>query len=173
MPANPILGSVMMFSGPWTVNNYAMCTGQLLAISQFNALYSLLGTTYGGDNRTTFGVPDCRGRLVSGSGAGPGLTPRIIGQRFGHEQVTITTNQMPYHTHTMNYDSTGTGPTNNPNGNLLNGQEATYVTTSDNTVQTNPSAIGFTGGSQPHDNLMPMASITFQMALYGIYPSRP
>ena len=99
--SEPFIGDIRMFAGNFAPRNYALCDGQLVAISQNNALFSLLGTMYGGDGRTTFGLPEMRGRIPVHAGQGPGLSPRTWGQKAGTENVTITVNQLPSHTHDL------------------------------------------------------------------------
>lgn len=151
-----------------------MCNGQLLSISQNTALFSLLGTTFGGDGVTTFALPDLRGRVPIHQGQGPGLTNRTIGEAGGAESVTLTQGQMPMHNHTVsasqNADSTSPSaafPGNDSRGTPLN----IYNSTADGTVM-NPGMISNSGGSQPHNNLQPYLCISFMIALEGIYPSR-
>ncbi len=104
---DPFIGEIIMFGGNFAPRSWAFCDGQLLAISQYNALFSLFGTIYGGDGRTTFGLPDLRGRIPVHQGSGPGLTPRQIGTRSGSEQVTLTPQDLPSHTHAWKASSAG------------------------------------------------------------------
>jgi microcystin-dependent protein len=163
-----------MFAGSFAPRGWAFCDGQLLAVSQNDALFSLLGTIYGGDGRTTFGLPDLRGRVPIHMGTGPGLSPRQIGAKSGSEKETITADQLPSHSHRL---SASTQPANDtiPTGKF----------TAEPAVQlyydpglTPPSvnmasqAIGSVGGSQSHTNVAPFLCIHFIIALSGIYPSR-
>jgi microcystin-dependent protein len=142
---------------------FALCEGQLLSIAENTALFSLLGTTYGGDGQTTFGLPDLRGRSPMHFGTGPGLSARTLGERGGEEQVTLTVAQLPSHTHPYEYSTTNTPP---PNTFAV---ARNFSETFDTTLDT---SVGMTGGSQPHDNMAPYLAINFGIALEGIYPTR-
>ncbi len=170
--SEPFVGEIRMFAGNFAPRGWAYCDGQLLAISQNDALFSLLGTIYGGDGRTSFGLPDLRGRIPVHAGTGPGLSNRRLGAKSGVENVTLTTNQLPSHTHPIkgtNDAANSTEPANN-----LPGQSNTvdlYVSTAP-TVDFNSAAVPGVGGSGSHNNLMPYLCIHFIIALSGIYPSR-
>ena len=107
--SEPFIGEIRMFAGSFAPRGWALCDGQLLAVSQNDALFSLLGTIYGGDGRTTFGLPDMRGRIPIHFGSGPGLTPRTLGNKFGSEHETLITNQLPSHSHTLQANSQQAG----------------------------------------------------------------
>ena len=170
--SEPFVGEIRMFAGNFSPRGWALCDGQLLAVSQNDALFSLLGTIYGGDGRTTFGLPDLRGRVPIHAGQGPGLSDRRLGTKSGAEQVTLTTNQLPSHTHPIkgtNNAATATDPAGN-----VPAQSSTidlYVSTAP-TVDMNAAAVAGAGGSRAHSNLMPTLCVNFIIALYGIYPSR-
>lgn len=170
--SEPFVGEIRMFAGNFAPRSWAFCDGQLLAVSQNDALFSLLGTIYGGDGRTTFGLPDMRGRLSVHAGTGPGLSPRRLGAKAGAENVTLTANQMPSHSHAYN-GSTAAGNLNSPAGNVLAGRasDATYIETPAS-AQMSPNSVDNTGGSQSHTNLMPYLCVNYIIALFGIYPSR-
>ena len=173
--SEPFVGEIRMFAGTFAPRGWALCDGQLLSISQNDALFSLFGTTYGGDGETTFGLPDLRGRIPihAGSGAGPGLSPRDLGARGGAEQVTVTTAQLPGHDHGSLHGSSATGTTSNPAGNLP--AKSTTVDAYINEEPTQalaPAAVGSSGGSQSHSNVQPFLCVNFVVALFGIYPSR-
>lgn len=175
--AEPFLGEIRMFAGNFAPKGWAFCDGQLLSVNENDALYSLLGTTYGGDGRTTFGLPDLRGRLPVHVGRGPGLTNRDMGQRTGSERVTLTTNQIPTHNHPFMASSLEAS-VDTISGNVF-GKVPTndffYAPPSeDPTRQLNliSGTIQSTGGSQAHNNIMPYLCINFIIALVGIYPSR-
>lgn len=168
--SEPFIGEIRMFGGTFAPVGWALCDGQLLAISQNDALFSLLGTTYGGDGRTTFGLPDLRGRVPIHQGTGSGLTNRAMGATGGSETVTLSADQLPAHTHTMNA-STNAADAADPAGAVLaEGGADIYV--EDNANQALATSIGATGGSQPHDNLMPFQCTNYIISLFGIYPSR-
>lgn len=169
--SDPFIGEIKMFAGNFAPLNYAFCNGDLQAISQNDALFSLIGTTYGGDGQNTFGLPDLRGRLPVHYGQGQGLSPRQLGEMSGSENVTLNTNQMSAHNHGVIVDS-ATGGLTNPQNNLVGKSSATAYNTADVDSQMGNQSIGAAGGSQPHDNMMPYQCVTFIIALYGIYPSR-
>jgi len=179
----PFIGQIMMFGGNFAPRGWAFCEGQLQAISQNSALFSILGTTFGGDGRTTFGLPDLRGRAPMHSGNGPGLTTRRLGEKGGIEYVTLDQTQIPSHTHAAamtgvmgaleagngkagtyssgSYLATSNGFTNSGGGGNISG-----VGVSGNVT------VGNTGGTQSHINMQPFQVVSFCIALFGIYPSR-
>lgn len=170
--SEPFVGEIRMFAGNFAPRGWAFCDGQLLAVSQNDALFSLLGTIYGGDGRTTFGLPDLRGRIPLHQGQGPGLSARRLGSKGGAENVTLTTNQLASHTHDWNGNSAD-ADTGAPQGKVV----ATPVNMRsfravDPDTDLASTTIANTGGSQPHTNLMPTLCIHFIIALFGIYPSR-
>jgi microcystin-dependent protein len=170
---NPFIGEVMIFASNFAPRGWAFCEGQLLAISQNTALFSILGTTYGGDGRTTFGLPDLRGRAAIGPGRGPGLENYRLGQLGGVETVTLTISQMPSHNHQVNAVST-TGSTAAPiNAYLANtaGLDREYSTTTPD-VQMNSNMLSHMGGNQAIENRQPFLAIYYIIALQGAYPSR-
>ena len=171
--SEPFVGEIRMFAGNFAPRGWAFCDGQLLAVSQNDALFSLLGTIYGGDGRTTFGLPDMRGRIPIHAGSGPGLSPRRLGAKGGAEKVTLTVNQLPSHSHTFQASQE---PANLPNP----GTDAFLATgnvielySGDPQDQNMPApAITNVGGSRSHTNLQPFLCINYIIALFGIYPSR-
>ncbi len=169
----PYLGEIRMFAGNFAPVGYAFCNGQLLLISEYEALFTLIGTTYGGDGQTTFALPDLRGRLPMHQGTGAGLSTRVIGQTGGSETVTLTLNQLPQHTHV----ATGSGTDGNslsPAGNVWAagaGGANAYNNTAPNTAM-NAQTIGQAGGNQPHEIMSPFLAINFIIALLGRFPSR-
>lgn len=170
--SEPFVGEIRMFAGNFAPRGWAFCDGQLLAVSQNDALFSLLGTIYGGDGRTTFGLPDMRGRLPIHAGTGPGLSPRRLGAKLGSENETLTVNQMPSHTHPMRAATTA-GTDNNPQGKMTAESPSLDIYVEDSqTVNLSSEAITSVGGSRSHSNLMPFLCINFIIALFGIYPSR-
>lgn len=171
------IGEIRMFAGNFEPQNWAFCQGQILAISTNAALFSILGTTYGGDGIKTFALPDLRGRLPVGAGQGPGLSPYNLGQPTGVENVTLTVGNMPAHSHTM-MASADTPVQNTASGGAL----------ASNTRATNPpmpniyaananpvnmgSGTGITGGGQPLNIVQPVLGMNFIICLYGEFPSR-
>lgn len=170
--SEPFVGEIRMFAGNFAPRGWAFCDGQLLAVSQNDALFSLLGTIYGGDGRTTFGLPDLRGRIPIHAGSGPGLSPRRLGAKAGAENVTLTVNQLPSHTHAMQA-STGLAQDSTPTGRVLGRTTGVDLYIGDTPTQNmNTQSITNVGGSRSHTNLMPFLCINFIIALVGIYPSR-
>jgi microcystin-dependent protein len=168
---NPNLGEIMPVPYNFAPKGWALCQGQILAINQNTALFSLLGTQYGGDGRTTFALPDLRGRSAIGMGQGPGLTSYSQGETGGEESVTLVLNQMPSHTHTaMGTSAVVSSP--DPGGNVWATQTRTrtYSATADSAMA--PGTIGSTGNNQPHNNLSPYLTLNYVIALQGIYPAR-
>lgn len=167
------VGEIRMFAGNFAPEGWAFCNGQQLSISQNEALYSLLGTTYGGDGTTTFALPNLMGRLPIGQGAGPGLTPRTLAEVGGSESVTVTVAQMPAHVHQAGGQS-GEGDQGSPANEIWATSAAlTRYSGSAPDVAMNAGAIGPTGGNQPHENRMPALTTSFIIALEGIYPTKP
>ncbi len=170
--SEPFVGEIRMFAGNFAPRGWAFCDGQLLAVSQNDALFSLLGTIYGGDGRTTFGLPDLRGRIPLHQGTGPGLSARQLGAKSGAENVTLTTNQLASHTHDWNAN-TADATTAAPAGKVLaTPSGARLYAQMDQNASLATSTIADTGGSGSHNNLMPTLCIHFIVALVGIYPSR-
>jgi len=170
--SEPFVGEIRMFAGNFAPRGWAFCDGQLLAVSQNDALFSLLGTIYGGDGRTTFGLPDLRGRIPIHAGHGPGLSERRLGAKGGAEKVTLTVNQLPSHGHPMQA-STQNALQANPQDNVLaqSTSQDLYVNDTQD-VNLNSASITGVGGSRSHTNEMPFLCVHFIIALVGIYPSR-
>ena len=172
---DPFIGQIIMFGGNFAPRGWAFCNGQLLAISSNSALFSILGTTYGGDGRTTFGLPDLRGRSAMHAGNGPGLPSYRLGQKGGQESVTLTTLQIPSHTHAATlHGETAAATKANPTNNMLAGAN-TYAppVAGDNKTLANDSIIvNNAGGGGAHNNMMPTITLNYIIALLGTYPSR-
>ncbi len=172
--SEPFLGEIRMFAGNFAPRGWAFCDGQLVAVSQNDALFSLFGTIYGGDGRTTFALPDLRGRIPvhAGDSAGPGLTRRNLGEKAGSEQVTVTTPQLPAHTHAFNAAGAAAEDTS-PLGRVPATSSGPSLYGSAGPLRVmDARAIQNTGGSQSHDNVMPFLCIYFIVALVGVFPSR-
>ena len=195
MGANPLIGEIQMFAGNFAPRGWAFCEGQLLAIASNTALFSILGTRYGGDGRTTFALPDLRGRLALGTGQSPGTTQRVLGEEGGAAAISLTIAQMPNHTHavagTCDFKiraATAQGTVIVPTENVLPAAGFDHEVGGDlnNYTSTTPaspvnlggvsapvsSTCSNSGQSEPHSNEMPMLGMHYVIALYGIYPSR-
>ena len=174
---DPFLGEIKLVGFNFAPQGWALCDGQVLSIAQNTALFSLLGTMYGGDGISTFALPDLRGRVPIHQGDGPSTSQYVIGQVGGTEAVTLTSSQMPSHGHALSGNSAA-GTLNTPQNNFVAGVSAgtgkpatpSYNPTSD--VQLNGASVGFAGGNQPHTNVQPYLCVNFIIALVGIFPSR-
>lgn len=179
--STPFLGEIRMFGGNFAIKNWAFCNGQTLAIQQYTALFSLLGTTFGGNGISTFQLPNLQGRLPVGQGQGPGLSNYVMGESSGVEQVTLLSSNLPQHNHALNATSANATAVAISNT-VLPGKITTpasgryYVQNMGTPPPTfgsmNPQTVGMTGGNLPHSNLMPALCVSFIIALVGIYPSR-
>lgn len=155
---------------------WALCNGQIMPISQNTALFSLLGTTYGGDGKSNFALPNLQGSAPMQQGAGAGLTQRFEGETGGEQYVTLLQTEMPQHNHAAMSNGNAGGTLNSPQNAdwatslVVRAQAPLYKTTSN--VQMNPGALGVAGGNQPHNNLMPYLTLNFVIALQGIFPAR-
>jgi microcystin-dependent protein len=170
--AEPFIGEIMMVGYTFCPRSWAEANGQLLPISNNTALFSLFGTTFGGDGRTTFALPDLRGRVPMHLGQGSGLLNRALGQQGGSETNTLTANQLLAHSHSLN-GTTAAANAVDPLGNVLanTGRSDTYTTSAPN-AQMSSGAIGATGGGQAVNNMQPFLTIRYCVALNGIFPSR-
>lgn len=173
--SEPFIGEIQLFGFNFAPRQWAYCNGALMTISQNTALFSLLGTAYGGDGRNTFALPDLTGRAACGDGHGPGLTPRERGQRFGEDAVTLTEAQIAAHMHGLNvYNETdpdkraGTPAA----GYGLTRPSAPSFATS-GASQPFANKLDPTGGAQPHENRQPYLAVNFCIALEGVFPPRP
>jgi microcystin-dependent protein len=166
------MGEIRIFAGSFAPAGWMTCEGQLLPISENDALFVVLGTTYGGDGQETFGLPDLRGRVPVHQGTGPGLGSYVIGEEAGVESVSLTTNQIPVHNHAMlvsQDQGSGTAPANevigsNPTVQLFRPGVASQTF--------DPSALSPVGGSQPHDNMQPFLVMTYIISLFGLFPTQ-
>ena len=173
--SNQFVGEVRMFGGNFPPTGWALCNGQLLPISQNTALFSLLGTNYGGDGKTTFGLPNLIHRmpLHAGSGPGPGLSDYVVGQSGGDASVTLLQTEIPQHSHAQQA-SNALASVNTANGGVLAKTVSPNPPYHDpaSLQPLGPTALGAAGGSQPHNNLQPYLEVTFIIALQGIFPAR-
>jgi microcystin-dependent protein len=164
--SQPYVGEIRMFAGNFGPNGWMVCQGQLLPIADYDALFNLIGTTYGGDGQSTFGLPDLRGRVPIHQGAG-----FVIGQLGGQESVVVTVQQLPAHTHTAAATATP-GNSDSPAGaNAWAAVATPLFSPGPGNSQMNAGALSPSGGSQPHDNLMPYCTINFIISLFGVFPS--
>ncbi|MGZ5273038.1 MAG: phage tail protein [Kaistella sp.] len=172
--AEPYLGQIAFVAFTFAPKGWADCDGQIMSIAQNTALFSLLGTTYGGNGQTTFALPDMRGRVLIDDGQGPGLSPYSSGQNGGAETHTLTINEMPMHNHAVNA-VTAEGNQNIPTAALPANTKVLDKEYSDASPDTQMAAtmINPAGGSQPHNNMQPYLTLKCIIALQGIYPSRP
>ena len=171
--SDPFVGEIRIFAGTFAPRSWAFCDGQFLAVSSNDALFSLLGTMYGGDGRTTFRLPDLRGRIPIHTGTGPGLSPRGMGANAGAETATLSASQLPAHSHPWRgYGGAAEGQTP-VDASVAAPASDLYDDQTNNLGSMRASMVGATGGSQSHNNLMPALCVHFIIALFGIYPSRP
>ncbi|AWV99374.1 phage tail protein [Arcticibacterium luteifluviistationis] len=173
--SEPFLAEIRIFAGNFAPRGWSFCGGQLLPISQNTALFSLIGTTYGGDGRTTTALPNLQGRAAMHPGRGPGLTTRRLGERGGSETVTLSEAQMPSHTHAMRASSEQASVSSPVGGVLATTvpSKMPYATASaSNLVPMNLGGLETKGGGQAHNNMQPYLALNFIMALTGLFPSR-
>jgi microcystin-dependent protein len=177
--ADPYIGEIRIFAGNFAPNGWFFCNGQLLPISQYSALFSILGVQYGGNGTTNFGLPNLQGSVPVGSGDGPGLTPRIVGEMGGSDNVSLLSTEMPAHNHRpMGYATDGT--TTAPAGDVwaqtsVSGRHgvtpvALFNTTPDTPMS--PMALGVNGSSMPHNNMQPFLGLNFIICYNGDFPQR-
>ncbi len=166
--SQPFIGEIRMFAGNFAPQGWALCQGQLLAISENEALFNLIGTTYGGDGQNTFALPDLQSRVPMH--VGPGFA---LAQTGGAETVTLTTQQIPAHSH-VPQASTNAAGASSPANNLwaASPKYPEYAAAPDGITTMAATAIGQTGGSQPHDNMVPFLVINFIISLFGVFPSQ-
>lgn len=169
--SDPYIGEIRMFGGNFAPEGWQLCDGSTLAISDYEALYTLLGTTYGGDGQTSFKVPDLRGRWPVHQGSLAGVsTP--LGQVAGNESVTLLPTQMPSHTHAFKATASAATTANPAGGTLAQTTPASLYLDDDPGVSLAGQALGITGGGQPHENRSPYLAVNFIISLYGIYPTQ-
>ena len=164
------VGEIRMFAGNFAPRGWAFCNGQLMAISQNTALFSLLGTQYGGNGQSTFGLPNLQGRVPVGQGQGPGLSDRTMGESFGSETVTLTAAQMPLHGHAEQASTNNASTAAGPSGVLAKAGVSLYGAKP--TIDKAAAAVTAAGGNQPHNNLAPYLALNFIIAVQGIFPAR-
>jgi microcystin-dependent protein len=171
--SDPFLGEIRLFPYDFAPLGWALCDGSVLSIAENTALFSLLGTTYGGDGRSTFALPDLRGRVAVSSGHGPGLSDHQLGQLGGDETVTLTTGSLPAHSHDVAANSSR-GAHASPKGKVPgHASSGTVYADATDGAKMKSHTIAPTGGGQPHDNLQPYLALSYCIAMEGIFPSRP
>ena len=173
--SNPFVAEIRIFAGNFAPTGWAQCNGQILPLSQNTALFSLLGTTYGGDGKSNFALPNLQGCAPLQQGQGPGLSLRDLGETGGEQSVTLLQTEMPAHSHTAQASSSGglASPVNNAWGGSLKGHPGAYAASAPaNNVPMNPFALSIAGGNLPHNNLQPYLGLTFIIALQGVFPAR-
>ena len=166
------LGEIRMFAGNFAPVYWELCKGQLLPISEYDALFNLIGTTYGGDGQSTFALPDFQGRMFVGAGQGPGLPNYLWGQEGGVESVTLTKAQMASHSHALQATKSE-GSTPNAQGNVTSASPSVFLYYDDApspTAKLNFSVIEPSGGGGAHNNMQPYLVVNFIISLFGIYP---
>lgn len=174
----PYLGAICLFGFDFAPRGWAACNGQLLPIAQNTALFSLLGTMYGGNGTTTFALPDLRGRVPMHVGSGAGLPPVVQGQAAGSENVTLLSTQLPQHSHLALVNNTAGTIATPAAGNSIavlkdiNTDNVKMYSTANANTLLNPTTIGNAGGNQPHSNMQPYLVMNYSIALQGIFPSR-
>ena len=171
----PFVGEIRMFGGNFAPNGWMLCEGQLLPISEFETLFQLIGTTYGGDGQETFALPNLSGRVPVHQGTGPGGFTFVIGEIAGTSQVTLTTSQIPQHNHAL-FATTG-GQQQIPTSSTLPADSTpannnVYGPAGTGPTQLAANTIGVAGGSQPHENMQPYLAVNFIIALFGLFPSQ-
>ena len=170
----PHAGEVRLFAGNFAPNGWMDCDGQLLPISEYETLFQLIGTTYGGDGQSTFALPDLRGRAPVHQGTGPGLSTVVIGEDGGAESVTLTQAQVPMHTHALigsAANATATSPAGGVPGTMPEVAASAYGSDAPLTTLS-PQGLAPAGGSQPHDNMQPYLTVRYIISLFGIFPSQ-
>jgi microcystin-dependent protein len=169
---DPFVAEIRIFPFNFAPRGWAFCSGQILPLSQNTALFSLLGTTYGGNGSSNFGLPDLQGRAPMHPGQGPGLSLYDLGESSGTETITLLASEMPGHTHGVMGATIDNADSNVPTNNNI-GKASTKVFNAAGTqVQMNVNTIGVTGNSLPHSNMMPYLTMNFCIALQGVYPPR-
>ena len=169
-----LIGEIRIFAGNFAPRGWALCNGQTVQVNDNPALFSILGTTYGGDGRTNFALPDLRGRAAIHSGTGPGLSERRLGQHGGQEEVALSISQMPTHNHSV-IASSADADTKDPLGGSFaagKGKNAKLYNGNAPDVELSPDTSGTAGGSQAHNNMPPYLGVNYIICLEGIYPSR-
>ena len=174
--SDPYVGEIRMFGGTFAPQGWMFCEGQLLAIAEFETLFNLIGTTYGGDGQSTFALPDLRGRVPVHMGQGPGLSSYLLAQAAGVETVTLNANQIPPHTHgAVTLCHCGKGSSTAPASHFSAKDTADPLygqPDGSTTMAVGAATVAAAGGNQPHDNLQPFTCVSFIISMFGIFPSQ-
>ena len=173
--ADPFVAEIRMFAGNFAPKGWATCDGQLLPISQNTALFSLVGTYYGGDGKSTFALPNMAGNVPMAQGQGPGLSERFLGEIGGAASITLLSSEMPLHPHSLQADSFDTGDNRTPGPGFSMAKTSpgnAYQSATTPLVQMNLQALSIAGQSLPHNNMMPFLTLYFIIALQGVFPPR-
>lgn len=171
--SDPFVGEIRLFAGNFAPTGWALCNGQLLPISQNTALFSILGTTYGGDGRSNFALPNLQARMPLGAGNGPGLTPRSLGEAGGEPNHTLTSAEMPAHSHAVQSAASPDSKQPTPTSTWAHsGDNSALYHSAGKPAAMAASAMQANGAGWPHNNLPPVLSLTFIIALQGIFPPR-
>lgn len=169
--ADPYIGEIRLFGGTFAPVDWAFCDGRQVAISEYEVLFNLIGTTYGGDGQETFNLPDLRGRVPVHMGTSPALQSYVLGDEFGVESVTLTTQQIPSHQHALRASTAGGTTAQARDGVLASAPAAAAFVGDAPSTPLAPSSATGQGGSQPHDNMPPYVAVSYIICTYGIYPS--
>ena len=171
--SNPYFGEIRLFAGNFAPLGWAFCHGQLLSIAENDALFSLIGTTYGGDGQQTFGLPDLRGRVPLHQGTGTGLSSRAIGEQSGAETVALTASHLPAHSHSLVATSAPASATAGPAGGVLaTASVKLYGSGAPSTPMAAAAIAATSGGGQPHQNMAPFLALNYIISLFGLYPQQ-
>jgi microcystin-dependent protein len=168
--SDPFVAEIKIFAGNFAPTGHALCNGQLLPISQNTALFSLLGTTFGGDGRSTFALPNLQGRAPMQPGQGPGLTQRFLGEAGGVESVTLNQSQIPLHSHALRAKASADQAS--PSSGVALGNAPMYNAAGAAAAALAPAAVSPVGGGEPHNNMQPYLTLNFIIAMQGIFPAR-
>jgi microcystin-dependent protein len=170
--SDPYIGEIRMFGGNFAPADWAFCHGQVLAITEYESLFTLIGTTYGGDGQSTFALPNLQSRIPLHAGDGPGLSTRVLGAQGGAESVTLTAAQLPVHSHRAGGSSAAATSASPAGAVTASGPNGPYLAGGSSPVAMRAGVVGIAGGGQPHGNLPPYLAISFIISLYGIYPTQ-
>ena len=170
--SDPFVGEIRMFGGNFAPSGWAFCDGALLSIAENDVLFTLIGTTYGGDGQNTFALPDLRGRVPLHQGQGPGLSPRTLGEHTGTETVALAPSQMPAHNHGLNASTSPASAAASSTGLVASASSTKLYGLTPGGADMAPQVLPAVGGSQPHNNVAPFQCVSFIISLFGVFPSQ-